>query len=161
MSSFIRDKRGISEEFTSLPTLVVVMIGFALFFALIGGVYYSYSERVNSVDKYERANFVLEKISSIDGSLVKEGVLTEGGVVDNESFDALTNGGEIDEINEKSGVVGVEFGLRLDHAKLESAMETPNIPSGKDRVAASKEVPVYLNAAETVPGKLTVIVWET
>lgn len=159
MSSFIKDERGISEEFTSLPALVVVMIGFALFFALIGGVYYSYNEKVSRVDKYETANFVLEKITSVEGSLAKAGVLKEGGVVDNETFNSLT-GEDMTEIIEKSDVVGVEFGLRLNHEKMSGDIETPNIASAKDRVAASKEIPVYLNAAETVPGELTVIVWE-
>jgi len=161
MSSFINDSRGISEEFTSLPAMVVVMIGFALFFALIAGVYHSHTEKMERVDSYRTANLVLEKIAMEDGSLVRAGVMRESGVVDNDTFHRLTADSQrIRGLVQGSDVVAVDFGLRLRHEKLCHPMKTPNIPMDMDRVAASMEVPVYLNAAETVPGELTIIVWE-
>ena len=155
--SLVNDKRGVSEEFTSLPALTVVMIGFALFFALIAGVYHSYNERVESVDKYEAANFVLEKLTMTDGALADAGVTSEGGVIDAAKFGDLEGRG--DKIKEGCGITGVEYGLKLE-------WEGHMIPcwldnEGGNAVAASEQVAVYLNEAQTVPGVLTVIVWGT
>ncbi len=159
--SFIKDERGISEEFTSLPALTVVMIGFAIFFVLIANVYSAYNERVESIDKHEASNFVLEKIMSADGYLAKEGIVREGGIIDASKFNE-TKGDEkrISEIIEKSGIKGIEFGLKLKYEGCKEQLEWCNIPSSKDTAAASKQVAVYINEAKTVPGVLTVLVWE-
>jgi len=158
MLSFINDKRGISEEFTSLPALTVVMIGFAIFLVLITGVYHSYNEEVKTIDKYEAANFVLEKITSSNGILEKKEVLKPGGIIDETKFvESMEN---YEEIIKESGVVGVEFGLKLEYEGNNGEIEWKNIPSSKDVVAASKRVSVSLNEAQTVPGVLTVMVWE-
>jgi len=161
--SLVGDKRGVSEEFTSLPALTVVLIGFALFFALIAGVYYSYNERVESVDKYESANFVLEKLTMTDGALADAGVIRAGGIIDKAKFDNMGSLAE-NEIIKESGVVGVKFGLKLEYidpaSGYEKTLEWQNIPSGGNIVVASKQVAVYLNEAQTVPGVLSVMVWE-
>jgi len=161
--SLIKDKRGVSEEFTSLPALAVVMIGFALFFALIAGVYYSYSERVGSVDKYEAANFILEKLTGTDSSLAERGIIMGGGVIDKMKFENNMGYPDENEIIKESDIVGVKFGLKLEYidpnSGYEKTLEWQNIPSGRDIVVASKQVAVYLNEAQTVPGVLSVIVW--
>lgn len=158
MSSFIKDKRGISEEFTSLPTLVVVMIGFGLFFALIGGVYYSYNEKVDRVDKYETANFILEDVTAADSPLGDSGVIQTGGTINPAAVD--------------SNQAAIETSLRQNCSfpgwkyKIEIEWDTGSqhiIPfryDGEDTVAASKEVPVYLNEAQTVAGEFRVTVWK-
>ncbi len=162
LSSFINDKRGVSEEFTSLPALVVVMIGFAIFFAMTAGVYYHHNERVKGIDKYEVANFVLEKLVSPDGVLAERGLILEGGIVNKVKFDEIgKNPTEIEKIIEESNLMGLNFGLKLVFWKEESMYRTEwiNIPDDSNKVAASKQVSVYLNDAEVVPGVLTVVVW--
>ena len=156
MSSFINDERGISEEFTSLPALTVVMIGFGLFIALIAGAYYSYNDRIESIDKYEAANFVLEKMTI---TLREEKIIREGEIIDKIQFKKSVHNYKA--IVEKSGIVGINFGLKLSYEENGGihSIEWDNIPSDKDVVAVSKQVAVYLNEAETVPGILTVFVW--
>jgi len=159
---FINDRRGVSEEFTSLPALMVVMIGFALFFAMMAGVYYQHNERVKSLDKYEAANFVLEKLTSANGLLAEKGIIMEGGVINAVKFNEIReNEDKIEKIIEESGIIGLKFGLKLTYWEKDNVEEKEwvNIPSNADKVAASKQVAVYLNDAEIVPGLLTVIVW--
>ena len=156
---FIRDEKGISEEFTSLPALTVVMMGFAIFFVLFANVYFSYNERIENIDKYEIANFVLEKIMSADGALAKNGIV-RGGVIDVVKFREMRNNEKaISEIMKKSGIKGIEFGLKLKYNDGKEVIKWCNVPSNKDIFAASKQVPVYLNDVQTVPGVLTVVVW--
>lgn len=154
---FVSDERGVAEEFTSLPALVVVMIGFGLFFALIAGVYYSYNERVESINKYGTADFVLERLTSEGGILHEKDVIKESGKIDVNEFHRLDNLNQ-EMVNKKSGLVGVEYGLKLRYKK-ESLKEINCWLYGDEEVvAASKQVSVYLNEAETVPGILTVVV---
>jgi len=157
---FLRDKRGISEEFTSLPALMVVMIGFAIFFALIAGVYHAYNERMEAVDKYEAANFVLEKLMAADGPLGEKGVIMLGGVIDLSKLSNLTTNDMVD-IRESSGIVGVKFGFKLEvSAKSGGTVEKGIVNRQRGFIAVSREVPVYLNDAQTVPGIFTVMVWK-
>ncbi len=160
---FINDRKGISEEFTSLPALAVVMIGFALFFTMMAGVYYQHNERVKSLDNYETANFVLEKLTSTNGLLAEKGIIV-GGVIDKEKFEI--DGSKqhvIKTMIEESGIVGIEFGFKLvywEKGEKQPPIEWTNIPDNVDKAAASKQVAVRLNDAEIVPGVLTVIIWE-
>ncbi|MDD5779101.1 MAG: hypothetical protein PHU95_06605 [Candidatus Thermoplasmatota archaeon] len=82
MCSFISDESGISEEFTSLPALAVVLIGFGLFFALVGGAYHVHTEKLERADGYRAANFVLQKLTTSNGGLAEEGILMPGGMID-------------------------------------------------------------------------------
>jgi len=157
MSSFINDERGISEEFTSLPALMIVMVGFSLFFALIVGVYHVHDERMKSIDKYEEANFVLEKLTSSGGILEKEGIIKSGGVIDKTKFAESTD--NFESIIKESGIIGIGFGLKLEYEGCGAPLKWTNIPSDKNIVSASKQLPVYINAAQTVPGVLTVMTW--
>jgi len=158
---FLRDKRGISEEFTSLPALMVVMIGFAIFFALVAGVYHAYNERMEAVDKYEIANFVLEKLTMADGSLCEKGIIMPGGVINISKLSSLTVDDMVD-IRASSGIVGVKFGFKLEvSAKYYDGPVEKGIGNGqRSFIAVSREVPVYLNDAQTVPGIFTVMVWK-
>ncbi|MCD6448339.1 MAG: hypothetical protein J7L58_04770 [Thermoplasmata archaeon] len=161
LSSFINDNKGISEEFTSLPALAVVMIGFALFFAMIAGVYYQHNERVKSLDKYEMANFILEKLTSANGLLAEKGIIV-GGTIDKKKFEGVGNSQDnIEAIIEESRIVGKEFGFKLVYWEEDGVqtIEWTNIPGDVDKVAASKQVAVRLNDAEIVLGVLTIIVW--
>ncbi len=159
MLSFIRDKRGISEEFTSLPTLVVVMIGFGLFFALIGGVYYSYNEKVERIDKYETANFILEDVTAVDGPLAKKGVIRTGGTINPSAIDDNQAAVET-ALQQHCSYPGWEYKIEIEWAASAEQI-IPFTNNQENTVAASKKVPVYLNEAQTVAGELRVIVWKS
>ncbi len=160
--SFIKDKRGVSEEFTSLPALAIVMAGFAVFLSLMAGVYYSYNENAEMVDKYGIANFVLEEMT-MDGSILGDmGVIMAGGIFNLPKFINLTSD-DIADISNESGMTGINFSFKLE-VKLkgnnfDNVIEKGTGGKNKNAIAASKEVPVYLNDAQVVPGTFTVIVW--
>ncbi|MDD5778348.1 MAG: hypothetical protein PHU95_02735 [Candidatus Thermoplasmatota archaeon] len=162
MCSFISDERGISEEFTSLPALAVVLIGFGLFFALVGGAYHAHTEKMERVDEYRAANFVLQKLTASNGVLAEEGILMPGGMVDGQRL--LQKESEVARTLYEEAVapgwgysmvvewrVGGEYtACRVDVCESE----------GGEQIAASKKIPVRVNAAQTVSGTFTVRVWE-
>jgi len=162
MLSFIKDERGISEEFVSLPALAVVVTGFAIFFIMIAGVYHSYNQEMKSVDEYQTASFILEKITTSDGALVKEGIMMEGGVINLINFERI-NEKSMDEIVKECGIKGKKFALKLElekkYDKLKNSLIKGVLPD-KEYITVSKRVIVYLNEAKKVPGVLSVMVWE-
>jgi len=152
--SLIRNEKAISEEFTSLPALSVVMIGFTLFFVLIANVYSSYAMRVDSLDKYKTADFISTKITNPDCYFIKE-----GGLIDLPRLHSIESNILLQSMKNKYKSSGFDFVLRISWDK--NSEDFPeNLPSNiNDRVAVTKDVGIYLNEAQTVPGKLTIILW--
>ena len=152
---FIKDENAISEEFTSLPALSIVMIGFAIFIILIANTYATYTTRIESLDKYQTADFIVTKLTNPDSFLIKE-----GGIVD---LPLLKNSDtEINQLRSKYRASGVDFIIRISYedtvVKIPSNADDLLLNAG-DRVAVTKHVGIYLNQAQTKPGRLTIIAW--
>lgn len=152
---FIKDENAISEEFTSLPALSIVMIGFAIFIILIANTYATYTTRIESLDKYQTADFIVTKLTNPDSFLIKE-----GGIVD---LPLLKNSDtEINQLRSKYRASGVDFIIRISYE--DTVVKIPSnaddlLSNAGDRVAVTKHVGIYLNQAQTKPGRLTIIAW--
>jgi len=152
--SLIRNENAISEEFTSLPALSVVMIGFTLFLVLIANVYSSYALRVSSLDKYQTADLISTKLTNPNCYFIKE-----GGLVDLPALKTLASNAMLNSMREQYKRSDFDFIIRVSWEVY--SMDFPeNLGDNLgDRVAVSRDIGVYLNEAQTVPGKLTVILW--
>lgn len=151
IKKFLKDENAISEEFTTLPALAIIMIGFAIFILLIASTYSAYNTRSDTLDTYQTAGFLVDKLTSPDCVFMKE-----GGIV---SLPALEqNTAELVSMCEEYKESGVNFVIRLDWGDNKQKY-FPNDPADVNRIAVSKYVPVYLNEAETEPGRLTIITW--
>ncbi|MDH7517027.1 MAG: hypothetical protein QHH19_01590 [Candidatus Thermoplasmatota archaeon] len=154
LRSLIKNEKAVSEEFTSLPALSVVMIGFTLFFILIANVYSSYAMRVSSIDKYQTADLISAKLTNLDCFFIKE-----GGLVDLPKLKTPVGNAILNSMREQYKRSDFDFIIRVSWGAY--SMDFPETLSDNlgDRVAVSKDVGIYLNEAQTVPGKLTVILW--
>ena len=83
---FIKDENAISEEFTALPALSVVMIGFALFIVLMANTYSAYNTRIDSLEKYQTADFIAIKLTNPDCFFIKEGGVINLPVLENKAI---------------------------------------------------------------------------
>lgn len=151
----IKDENAISEEFTSLPALSIVMIGFAIFILLIANTYSAYTTRVDNLNKYQTADFIVTKLTNPDSFIIKE-----GGIID---LPLLKNSeAEINQMREKYRSSGVDFIIIVRYenfiTKLPHNADDLLLNSG-DRVAVTKNIGIYLNEAQTKPGTLTIITW--
>lgn len=162
MCSFTSDERGITEEFTSVPALVVVLIGFGLFFALVGGAYHAHTEKMKSIDEYRRASFILEKLTTSGGVLTEEGVLLPGGVIDGHRL--LQYKRDVARmLREKAAFPTIKYDLVVTWS-VRGEERVCRVPvyeiEDKDHIAASKKIPVRESTAQIVPGTFTVRIWE-
>ena len=156
----IKDENAVSEEFTALPALSVVMIGFALFIVLIANTYSAYNTRIDSLDKYQTADFIATKLTNPDCFFIMEGGIVDLSILENSAI----SDDKLNAIRQEYESSGINFILRISYES--TTKDFPSNPdpatllaNAGDRVAVSKDVGIYINEAQTKPGKLTIISW--
>jgi len=150
--SFWANKHGVSEEFTSLPALSVVMIGFSLFLILLAQTYTAYQDRMTQVQYYQIAEGLIGKCTNPDSPFMRNGLV---------DVSLLSNTTNVVRLQEEYRLSNISFILRLRYLDVDN--DFPESPPSlvPHRVAVSKELGVYLNDAQTTPGTLTLILWRT
>jgi hypothetical protein len=151
--SFWRNDQAVSEEFTSLPALSVVMIGFSLFLILLAHTYMAYQERMSFLNEYQTADAIAERLTNPDCCWMKNGL------VDVSLLSVSLD--QVELLREQYRQSNLSFILRLRYQEevCDYPESLPFITS--NRVAVEKELGMYLNEAQTTPGTFTVIVWRT
>jgi len=157
---FIKDEKAISEEFTTLPALSVVMIGFALFILLMANTYTAYNTRIEGLEKYQTADFIAIKLTNPDCFFIKEGGVVDLSILE----DSIISDPKLNAIRDEYQFSGVNFIVRISYESTNKDFPSNPDPvtllaSAGDRVAVSKDVGIFINEAQTKPGKLTIITW--
>jgi len=154
----IKDTNAISEEFTSLPALTIVLIGFTLFILIITNSYNAYNIRIDSIDKYQSASFISDKLTNPDCYFIMEGGMINLPLLD--SVDPADSDDRLNHMRKEIRSSGVNFSIQINwDNNIKYFPEDTKPTNVGDKVAASKTVSLYLNEAQTKPGKLTVITW--
>jgi len=154
LRDFLSNERAVSEEFTSLPALSVIMIGFTLFFVLFANVYTSHALRVESLEKYQTANFLLTKLTHPDSLFIRP-----GGSIDFPLLQSEEGMVYVQSVRDEYQAAGINFTVRVCWST--HSYDFPEELSSRlgDRVAVSISASIYLNEAQTMPGTLTIITW--
>ncbi|MEF8878895.1 MAG: hypothetical protein V5A64_00710 [Candidatus Thermoplasmatota archaeon] len=155
LGNFLEDERAVSEEFTSLPALSVVMIGFTVFILLIANTYTNYNNNIENMDKYQQANHLLNKLTNPDCFFIKNGETINLPLL-------KTSDTELNQLKKQYQSQGVDFIIKVSYEdKIETFPATEDISNLEtgNRVAVSKPSAVYINPAYTKPGKITIITW--
>ncbi len=156
--NFINNEKAVSEEFTTLPALTIVVIGFTIFILLISNLYSTYNNRVNSLDKYQVASFISSKITNPDCFFMMEGGIVNLPLFD--SSDPKDSDIKIQKMRDDIISSGFNFSIHISWENKEKYFPEDTLKNNiGNRVAVSKVVSIFLNEAQTKPGKLTVIMW--
>jgi hypothetical protein len=149
---FLKNEHGVTEEFTSLPALSIVMIGVTLFLFLLSQSYDAHQTRMMQLQRYQEAYQLLQKFTNPNSPWIRS-----EGIVD---LPYLLQHNEIlRNLQEQYQTSGICFILRLDYDKNINEFPEPFPNATKNRVAVNMELGVYLNDAQTLPGTLTLILW--
>ena len=153
-NSFIQDEKATSEEFTSLPALTVVVIGFTLFVALLVRTYTAYETRVDILENYKIASSIVEKLTNPNCLYIRPGGNVDLAVLHSQDGQLVLNITRNEYQNSS-----IDFIVRLSW--IDSSEDFPiELPENtNDRVAVSTFINVYLNEARTIPARFTVILW--
>jgi hypothetical protein len=150
--SFLGNNQAVSEEFTVLPALTIVIIGFTLFIVLLAQTYITYTDHINRLQKYQTADNILQKVTNPDCYFIRECGLVDLQVLQNdtESLQIIRN---------QYAKTSLDFFLRVQWNN-QTQDFPPNVflPAHKN-LWISKEIGIYLNEAQTVPGMVTLVLW--
>lgn len=153
-----RDNQAISETFTILPALAMILMGFALFSILLSSAYNNIDQQHDQKEMFEISNTILEKICSPNAIFSNDGNYLQ--------FDAFVSSSAeifIQELQEKYRPYGYNFAVKLSCkdvvAWIPSSFSQPN--DILNQYASSKQVAIKLNEVSTNPGTLTIIFWKT
>ncbi|HVQ01127.1 MAG TPA: hypothetical protein VMT57_06395 [Candidatus Thermoplasmatota archaeon] len=151
--SLWKNDQGVSEEFTSLPTLSVVMMGFSLFLLLLVHTYTAYQERMNYLEEYQIADAIAEKLTN------PECCWMENGLVNVPTLNLSME--QIKVIREQYHFSNLSFVIRLRYDEQVYDFPEPLPSLTTNQVAVERQIGVYLNEAQTTEGTFTIIVWRT
>jgi len=149
----LKNEEAVSEEFTVLPAMSVVMMGLALFIILLAQTYMVYADRIDRLQRYQTADGFLQRFTNPDCFFIREGGLVNLSLLkkDNNTlrhfFDNYTKGGFC-------------YLLLLQWDNQSLVFSEFMAPNPGNRIAMSKEIGIYLNEAQTIPGTLTILLWK-
>jgi hypothetical protein len=149
MSSFIRDDRGVTEPYTDLPAVGLVVLGILLFGYLICSAYSTYAARSCYADMKDDLRTLAVALSG-DPDIACEGVST---ILDAQKLENLSVGNDLLR----------KYGRPGDTVTIEVTADRFRWTTGPlDRVTAGYVLPVTvrLNDARCAPGTMTVCVSE-
>ncbi len=153
-NSFIQDEKATSEEFTSLPALTVVVIGFTLFVALLARIYTSYETRVDILENYKIASSIVSKLTNPNCLYIRPGSNIDLATLQSREGRLALN---ITRHEYQNSSIDFIVRLNWNNSAEDFPIELPE--KTNDRVAVSTYIDVYLNEARTIPAKFTVILW--
>jgi hypothetical protein len=129
-----------------------VMIGFVLFVTLLAQTYLAYADRVNQLQNYQTADTILQKLTNPDSYFIKEGGLIDIAILQNDTI-------FLQKLYVQYQRLGVSFVLRLQWRNQTQDFPKALMIDPRNRIAVSKEIGIYLNEAQTIPGILTILLW--
>jgi len=152
----LNNNEAISESFTVIPALAMVLIGFTIFSIIIASAYTTFDYHHDIINKFDGAQDILEKISSPNSPVTEDGSLFKlkdfNSIEAKEFFNQLLN---------KYQCYGYNFTIKLT---FENRIYWIFNPQSSDIIltntyACTKIVSIVINDIQIVPGSLTVIFW--
>ena len=160
-----RDESGVLEPQADLLSTALAVIGFVVFAALLSQGYLGYEDRSFALEHYESASLLAE-------SLAGAPVLRAGNpeLLSAEVLDELSGfGGKVERERLFVAFSG-NYVFLIEVRTLDGEWKWEIMPNDRDpvffleetdRIAASVPVVIELNPAESVPGTLTVVLYQS
>lgn len=162
--SILRDEKGVLEPHSDLVATALAVIGFVVLAALLSRAYMGYEDRSFALENYESASLLAGTVA--ETHLLKA---ENPGALSASALDRLSGTEGYDErktfFAAFSGNYPFLVEVRTDDGEWRWVVEPEIVEFGylagkQEKVAASVPVVIELSAAETVPGTLTVMLYE-
>ncbi len=150
MSSLVSSDDAITEPYSDLLAISLILTGFLLFLVLVGGAYATYASKTFAMEHCSDVNFLAQKLKGELAFSTREDLL------DVEKLDCYQADAEelLDSWNHRFGIqITVTAGDRIWIIG-----DTPDL--WVIRSSASLPVSVRVNPAQNVDGSLKVTLWE-
>jgi hypothetical protein len=150
------NNHAISETFTVLPSLAMILIGFTIFSIVIATAYTTFDTKQTYIDKFEISDMVLEKICSPNAVFTDDSNL-----INVKTFNSEKSKDYISQLQDTYELYSYSLAVKVAYKNTECWVPAPISPEkiGVDIFASSKQVSVVLNEVTTIPGRMTVFIW--
>lgn len=164
-NSILRDEKGVLEPHSDLIATALAIIGFVVLAALLSRAYTGYEDRSFALENYESASLLAGTVAETPALMAEN-----PGSISASALDRLSATEGSDERKEFfasfSGNYPFLVEVRTENGRWQWLIEPGIVESGyllgkQEKVAASVPVVIELSSAETVPGILTVVLYET
>lgn len=156
MSSFISSEDAAAEPYADIISMLLIVVGFVVFFAVVVQSYNAYEDRVFIVHHYKDAQDVAEMLRK-DASLAAD----RGDLIDAAKVAGIASecpGGT--KCTDFFSKFGGQYNLKVKiEAENFAAVIWKTGTEPEYRISASVPVTVHLNGAEDSPGTLKVMLW--
>jgi len=163
-SGLFRDESGVLEPQADLLSTALSVIGFVVFAVLLSQGYLGYEDRSFALENYDSVSLLAESLAGspvlraenpdLLSARVLDGISGTGGKVERERLFAAFSGNYVFLIDIRTRDGKWEWRIMPDDTDPAFFLEET------DRIAASVPVVIELNPAESVPGTLTVVVYQ-
>lgn len=153
---FQKDEKAISESFTVLPALAMVLIGLTIFSIILTTAYTTYDYHHDIIDKFNGSEEILNKISSPNTPVTEDGsVFILKNFYSKESMDFFN------QLLNEYKFYGYNFTIKLKNKDIVFWNFNPQYSDNllTNTYASTKTVSIAINELQIVPGCLTVIFW--
>lgn len=163
--SILQDEKGVLEPHSDLVATALAVIGFVVLAALLSRAYTGYEDRSFALENYESASLLAATVA--EANVLKA---ENPGALSASALDRLSGTEGYDERKEFfaafSGNYPFLVEVRTDDGQWQWVIRSEMVESGylmgkQEKVAASVPVVIELSSAETVPGTLTVVLYNT
>lgn len=151
------DTKAISETFTVIPAVAMVLIGIIMFSIIIATAYTTFDNKQVVINNFENTHTLLQKICSPNTIFTEE-----TNVINLLSFQSNEAVEYINKLQRDYSTFNISFMVKLSTAQEEWWLPSNNFdPIGKAEVfASSKKVSIKMNEVSTKPGELSIIMWK-
>mgnify|MGYP006300522339 CR=1 FL=1 len=153
----IKNTKAVSESFTVVPSLAVVLIGFTIFSIIIVTAYTTYDNKSDYINKFEISEIILEKIYSPNRIFIED-----SSIINLNKFRSKETQTYIIELQESYSRYDYNFSLKLSCNDFEYWIPNKILDESSlsNSFASIKKVSIKINEISIVPGSLTIIFWE-
>lgn len=163
-SGLFRDESGVLEPQADLLSTALAVIGFVVFAVLLSQGYLGYEDRSFALENYESASLLAESLAGSPFLRTGNPDLLSAGVLD-----GLSDPGGKAERERLFAAFSGNYVFLIEVRTLDGKWKWKIMPDDRDPVfffedtdliAASVPVVIELNPAESVPGTLTVVLYQ-
>ena len=148
-----KNTNAISEEFTVIPSLTVVLIGIILSFILFGTTISSYQEQTEFADNLTTTENIFQKITNPSNPFI-----TNFGIIDYSNM--FSNDSIIYFHSIQKSLLKNRLNCSLYVSSENFSFWYPNKPNSyKESSAVTHPIGLSINEIEIIDAKLTIIIW--
>ncbi|MFO8078426.1 MAG: hypothetical protein R6U21_07290 [Thermoplasmatota archaeon] len=152
---FLKNNDAVSEEFTGLPALAMVMIGITLFLIILSSSYTSLENQTDQVEQIKQAEYISSQLLNPTAPFI-----SSKGSFNLEGFQQNSGKKYVTLLQKSMNQISLNFTTKLSFQNSSFYFPNPPPTNHQNIIGYSTAITLDLNEVYTCPGMITIIMWE-